>query len=185
MTVGRLMAASSEASATTSMSSSPQGAAGAVAGQWLIVGEQDPVSGPVHIGRERPLGVGDVTITGSPAARACHQALCWHRPRPSPSSVLCSTVWTWITEMQCVSESCRPCGRFAADPPSPCPGPLRPCPVASSVRCSTSRMCSCHMRNVATMTPAEISHPAGWNFAGPPCAFSERTRPDRESVRHR
>ena len=105
MTVGRLMAASSEASATTSMSSSPQGAAGAVADQWLIVGEQDPVSGPVHIGRERPLGVGDVTITGSPAARACHQALCWHRPLPSPSSVLLGTVW--ITQMQCVSESCQ------------------------------------------------------------------------------
>ena len=127
MTVGRLMAASSEASATTSMSSSPQGAAGAVADQWLIVGEQDPVSGPVHIGRERPLGVGDVTITGSPAARACHQAACWHRPLPSPSSVLRSTVW--ITQMQCVSESCQLAGD--SQPILHRPAPVRFVPVRS------------------------------------------------------
>jgi hypothetical protein len=31
---------------------------------------------------------------------------------------------------------------------------------ASSARCSTSRMCSCHIQNVTPMTPAEISHPA-------------------------
>ena len=31
---------------------------------------------------------------------------------------------------------------------------------ASSARCSTSRRCSCHMRDVTTMTPADMSHPA-------------------------
>jgi hypothetical protein len=32
--------------------------------------------------------------------------------------------------------------------------------AASSARCSTSRTCSCHIRNVTSMTPAEMSHPA-------------------------
>jgi len=119
---------------------------------------QDAVSGPVHIGRERPFGAGDVTITGSPAARACHQAACWHRPLPSPSSVLLGTVW--ITQMQCVSESCQLAAirnRSSIALPRSASSLVR---SASSARCSTSRMCSCHMRNVSIMTPAEISHPA-------------------------
>jgi hypothetical protein len=31
---------------------------------------------------------------------------------------------------------------------------------ASSARCSTSRRCSCHIRNATAMTPAEMSQPA-------------------------
>jgi len=68
--------------------------------------------------------------------------------------------WTWITEMLCVRESCssRAMRRRSSIALRRAASSL--VRSASSARCSTSRTCSCHMRNVTTMTPAEMSHPA-------------------------
>ena len=68
--------------------------------------------------------------------------------------------WTWMTEMLCVRESCSSRAMRSRSSMALRRAASSLVRSASSARCSTSRTCSCHMRNVTTMTPAEMSQPA-------------------------